>query len=173
MNTRANFDDAEHAHADALERSLSTVLRLLSDRATTGDVAQRCGYDLPPASWALLEHLDARGALRVSDIAACHGVDVSSITPRLKRLEQAGLVRRERLSTDARAFLISTTREGVHALESVHAARREILHQAITGIDKALVIGATDVLGRIASHLSPEPPAPRQLSPQPLTEVTP
>ena len=143
--------------ADALERSLSSVLRLLSDRATTDDVAQRCGYDLPPASWALLEHLDARGSLRVSDIAACHGVDVSSITPRLKRLEQAGLVSRERLPTDARTFMISTTRDGAHALESVHAVRREILHDAVTGIDPALVAGAAEVLGRIADHLAPQP----------------
>lgn len=158
MADSATFD--EPSLTDDLERSLATVVRLLSDRAMAGDVAERCGYDLPPASWALLEYLDAHGALRVSDIAACHGVDVSSVTPRLKRLESVGLVSRERVATDARAFLISITGEGAHALESVHAARRETLHQAMDGIDPSRVASATDVLGRIANHLSPAPLTP-------------
>jgi hypothetical protein len=75
---------------------------VLTGRATLHDISRRSGHDLPPASWALLEHLDQRGALRVSDIAACHGVDVSSITPRLKALEQSGLVVRESLTSAAR-----------------------------------------------------------------------
>ncbi|WP_147522576.1 MarR family winged helix-turn-helix transcriptional regulator [Brevibacterium senegalense] len=145
---------------DDLERSLATVLRLLADRATASDVAQRCGYDLPPASWALLEYVDTYGALRVSDIAACHRVDVSSITPRLKRIENAGLVRRERVPSDARAYLISITAEGARALRSVHAARREILRHALDGIDQEQLSDAARVLHRIAEHLSPEPLRP-------------
>lgn len=144
---------------DELERSLAAVLRLLADRATVGDIAQRSGYDLPPASWSLLEHLDARGALRVSDIAACHGVDISSVTPRLKRLESAGLVCRERLPTDARAFLISITGEGIRALESVHAARRDILEQVVDDIDASQLAVAAGVLAHIAHQLSAEPTA--------------
>jgi DNA-binding MarR family transcriptional regulator len=144
---------------DHLERSLAAVLRLLADRATASDLAERCGYDLPPASWALLEHLDTHGALRVSDIAACHGVDVSSITPRLKRLEQAGLVMRRRVPSDARASLISATAKGAEALESVHAARRDILRVALAGIDAGQVAGASDVLCRIAAQLVRDPSA--------------
>lgn len=140
-----------------LERSLATVLRLLADRSTATDVAQQCGYDLPPASWALLEHVETYGGLRVSDIAACHGVDVSSITPRLKRIEKAGLVRRERVPSDARAYLISITTEGTRALRSVHAARREILRHALDGVDQPELSAAAGVLRRLADHLSPEP----------------
>lgn len=151
---------ADDAILDDLERSLATVLRLLADRATASDLAQRCGYDLPPASWALLEHVDTYGALRVSDIAACHGVDVSSITPRLKRIENAGLVRRERVPSDARAYLISITTEGARALRSVHAARREILCHALDGIDREQLSDTAGVLRRIAEHLSPAPLSP-------------
>lgn len=147
---------ADDATLDDLERSLAAVARLLADRAIASDVAERCGYNLPPASWALLEHLDTHGALRVSDIAACHGVDVSSITPRLKRLEKDGLVTRGRVSSDARAFLISVTTEGTRALEKVHATRREILCRALKGTDPAHVTGATDVLRRVAAQLGQE-----------------
>lgn len=55
---------------DGSARSLAASLPLLTARTTTGHLAQCCGYDRPPAPWALLEHLDARGSPRVSDIAA-------------------------------------------------------------------------------------------------------
>jgi DNA-binding MarR family transcriptional regulator len=144
---------------DELEGSLAAVVRLLADRATVEDIARRSGYALPPASWSLLEHLDARGALRVSDIAACHGVDISSVTPRLKRLEAAGLVTRDKVPTDARAFLISITHEGIRALESVHAARRDILEQLVDDIDTAHLAVTAGVLAQIAHRLSEEPTA--------------
>ena len=158
MADDATVDDAVF---EDLERSLATVLRLLTDRASASDVARRCGYDLPPASWALLEYVDLYGGLRVSEIAACHGVDVSSITPRLKRIENAGLVRRERVPSDARAYLISITAEGVGALRSVHAARRETLRHALGGIDREQLSDTAGVLLHIAEHLSPEPLSPR------------
>ena len=151
--------DSDQTALDHLERSLAAVLRLLTDRTTTSDLAEACGYNLPPASWALLEHLDTHGALRVSDIAACHGVDVSSVTPRLKKLEGAGLVGREREARDARAFRISITPEGARALESVHAARRAVLALALDGIGADQVTAASDVLCRIATRLSREPAA--------------
>lgn len=141
---------------DELETSLAALLRVLSDRGTVEDVARRSGYDLPPASWSLLEHLDARGALRVSDIAACHGVDISSVTPRLKRLETAGLVGRQREPGDGRAFLITITAEGVSALQSVHIARRDLLEQVVDDIDTRRLADAAEVLSHMARRLSLE-----------------
>ena len=145
---------SDEAILDELERSLAAVVQLLADRAMASGLAQRCGFELPPASWALLGHLDDQGPLRVSDIAACHGVDVSSITPRLKRLEQAGLVTRERPPSDARSFLIKISAEGSRALESVHAARREVLNEALAGSDPVLVAAAGTVLRCVANHLA-------------------
>lgn len=144
---------------DELERSLAAVLRQLTERATVSDLAERCGHDLPPASWALLEHLDALGPLRVSDIAACHGVDISSVTPRLKRLDSAGLVTRGRAPTDARVSLISITAQGAEALESLHAARREVFQQSLEGVDTSQVRCAAEVLTHIAlaTRSTPEP----------------
>lgn len=144
-------DDAALIH---FERSLAKVLRLLVDRSTTGDIARRSGHDLPAASWALLEYLNAQGPTRVSDIAARHGVDVSSVTPRLQRLEQAGLVSREHLPTDARVWLISITQRGIDALERIHAARRELITQELANVGEAEIELASDVLDRVAACLS-------------------
>lgn len=136
------------------ERSLAAVMRLLTDRDTLGDIATRSGHDLPPASWSLLEHLDGYGPLRVSDIAACHGVDISSITPRLKSLERADLVARHTLPADARVSLIVITSAGQTALEAVHAARRDIIAQALDAAETPRIDDAAHVLRLIADHMS-------------------
>jgi DNA-binding MarR family transcriptional regulator len=144
-------------HAETLagfERSLAAVMRLLTDRATLHDISRRSGHELPPTSWALLEHLDRRGALRVSDIAACHGIDVSSVTPRLKALEQSGLVVRESLPADARVSIMRITPFGRQALESVHAVRRDIIEQALAGTGASRIATAAGVLDTIASALT-------------------
>lgn len=144
---------------DALERSLSAVLRSLGDRVTSESLAAACGYDLPQASWALLEYLEALGPLRVSQIAACHGVDVSSVTPRLQKLERSGLIARTRDTGDARVFHISLAPSGTQALDAVHAARRDLLAGALTGADSAEVGTASAVMDRIARHLDVAVPA--------------
>lgn len=137
-----------------LERALACVLQRLSHRATMEEIARRAGHDLPPTSWALLEHLDSRGTLRVSDIAACHGVDVSSVTPRLKALESEGLVVRETLPTDARVSLIRITPHGKQALDRVHAARRKLLARALADVASSRLATAARILDRIADALA-------------------
>ncbi|EIV92376.1 MarR family winged helix-turn-helix transcriptional regulator [Frankia sp. QA3] len=138
----------------ALERALADVARILADRATVGDLARRSGFDLPAASWALLEYLDGHGPMPVSAVAACHGVDVSSVTPRIKRLERDGLISRRRDARDARVHLIHITDRGRHALDSVHAARRDLLGAAIAGLDPTRLGIAAEVLKLIADRLS-------------------
>jgi len=76
---------------------------------------------------------------------------------RLKRLETAGLVTRERVPTDARAFLISITDEGIQALESVHSTRRDILEQAVDGVEAAHLTVTAAVLSQLAQRLAVEP----------------
>ncbi|GHD15915.1 hypothetical protein GCM10007147_03840 [Nocardiopsis kunsanensis] len=44
---------------DRSERALSALTRILNERHTQLGIARRSGHDLPPASWALREHLSA------------------------------------------------------------------------------------------------------------------
>jgi DNA-binding MarR family transcriptional regulator len=139
---------------DELERSLSHVVRLLADRSLNTDIARRAGHDLPPASWALMEHLEDGGSMRVSDIAACHGVDVSSITPRIKALEAAEMITRNRLPDDARVSMISISTTGRRALHQIHSARRELLAAAAVDINGVDLATASRVLAQIIDALS-------------------
>jgi DNA-binding MarR family transcriptional regulator len=140
---------------DRFESTLAKVVRLLADRTTVGDIAARSGHLLPAASWALLEYLAEHGTMPVSAIAACHGVDVSSVTPRLKTLESAGLIARHRDPDDARVHHISITAPGQHALSCVHAARRDFLAEAAGNLESEALDATTTVLEHLVAQLSP------------------
>ena len=139
------------------ERTLWEVVTGFGHRDVAAGIARQAGHVLPPASWALLEHLDSIGPMRVSDIAACHGVDVSSVTPRLQALEGAGLVERGTAPADRRASVISIGAAGRAALGRIHAARSKILADALAGVDADDVAVAGVLLARISARLRPDP----------------
>jgi DNA-binding MarR family transcriptional regulator len=138
---------------DALERSMAALLRSLGGRSVTALVAERSGSALPAASILLLEHLDEAGTQRVSRIAECQKVGVPAITPRLKDLQSAGLIRREADPKDARASLISLTPAGRKTLARIRRARCEILAGALQNLDPDSLATAADTLARIAGAL--------------------
>lgn len=138
---------------ERLERALWDVVTGLNQRHIAIGIAQHAACDLPPASWALLGYLDRYGPMRVSDVATCQGVDVSSVTPRLQALEREGLITRETDPADRRASVISLDSAGRAALERVHAARCAILADAVTGLEESQVANASALLTRIAARL--------------------
>lgn len=91
--------------------------------------------------------------MRVSDIAARHGVDVSSITPRLQMLEAERLVQRRRDKGDRRVSVIAIGEEGREALQAVHQARLDLFSRALTTEDLDQLPRLTEVLDRITDYL--------------------
>jgi DNA-binding MarR family transcriptional regulator len=138
---------------DRLERALAGITRSLAARHALHDLASRSGHQLPPASWSLLEYLDDLGPMRVSAIAECHGVDISSVTPRLQTLQRAGLVERNVLPSDGRVSMIEITDSGRAALGAVHAARREVIAEAITQAHLDQLGAVVEPLERLADIL--------------------
>lgn len=138
---------------ETLERASAAVVRSLTGRVAETLVARRSGFSLSPASILLLEHLEAAGPRRVSQIAQCQQVVTPAITPRIKDLEAAGLIRRESDPSDGRAALISITARGRTAVRRVRAARTAILAQAVGGGDPARIAAAVEGLRWLAEAL--------------------
>jgi len=136
---------------DEIERAVATLLRTLSARPAVALVAERSGSDLPAASIVLLEHLEAVGVQRVSRIAEYQKIGVPALTPRIKDLEVAGMVRREVDPVDARASLISLTDTGRETLGRIREARCGILAEALHDMDPQDMATAADALSRIAT----------------------
>jgi DNA-binding MarR family transcriptional regulator len=134
-----------------IERAVATLLRSLGGRSAVAEVAERSGSDLPAASIALLEHLEVAGVQRVSRIAEYQKIGVPALTPRIKDLEAAGVIRRDVDPVDARASLISLTDTGRATLARIREARCGILAEALHDMDPEVMATAADALTRIAT----------------------
>lgn len=144
---------------DQLERALAATVRALTARTNWEHIARLSGYDLPVASWALLELLDGHDPVRISDLAAGLGVDTSTVTPRVQALHRARLVDRTGSASDARVALISVSPEGAAALGAVHTARRELLASVVPpGTDRTTFEAAARLLDQIATALLADAP---------------
>jgi DNA-binding MarR family transcriptional regulator len=144
-------DAARARQVHEIERAVGTLLRSLGGRAAVAQVAERSGSDLPAASIVLLEHLEASGVQRVSRIAEFQKIGVPALTPRIKDLEAAGVIRRDVDPVDGRASLISLTDSGRATLARIRDARCGILAEALVELDPEAMVTAADALTRIAA----------------------
>jgi DNA-binding MarR family transcriptional regulator len=78
-------------------------------------------------------------------------LDSGTLSPLLKRLESAGLVRRERSREDERSVLIDLTDEGARLRDRALSVPRGVL--AATGLSVDEVLGLQEVLGRLTTAL--------------------
>ncbi|MFF8965700.1 MarR family winged helix-turn-helix transcriptional regulator [Streptomyces globisporus] len=78
-------------------------------------------------------------------------LDSGTLSPLLKRLESAGLVRRERSREDERSVVIDLTGEGAGLRERALSVPRGVL--AATGLSLEEVLGLQEILGRLTGAL--------------------
>ncbi|NED82483.1 MarR family transcriptional regulator, partial [Streptomyces sp. SID11233] len=75
------------------------------------------------------------GELPVKRIGALVRLDSGTLSPLLKRLEAAGLVRRERLASDERSVVVRLTAEGAELRTSALRVPRAIAAATGLGLD--------------------------------------
>lgn len=92
-----------------------------------------------------------RGALPVKQLGAHLRLDSGTLSPLLKRLEGAGLVRRERNASDERSVRVTLTGEGTALRERALEVPRRIA--AATGTDPAEIGELRDRLDRLTGAL--------------------
>jgi DNA-binding MarR family transcriptional regulator len=139
-----------------LEIALSALVRWSESKYTRAEVARRSGSDIPPSAMRLLEHFDVAGAMRVSDIAECLRIDISTVSLQLRQLKADKLVSRHRDPADGRSGVIAITPHGRRVLERVRAARRDLLAQTFTQVTPDELGQAADVLIQIQDHMLAE-----------------
>ncbi|MFF0228047.1 MarR family winged helix-turn-helix transcriptional regulator [Streptomyces sp. NPDC004629] len=107
-----------------------------------------------------------RGDLPVKKLGELLRLDSGTLSPLVKRLEVAGLVRRERSARDERSVEVRLTEQGAALREQALRVPRRIA--AATGFDPAEISELRERLDRLTSALDtavlehpPAPPAPR------------
>lgn len=122
MNTHATTTDTTTA-----EELVHAVYRL---GAIQRQIARHALDGLGGQGFLALGTIHLRGPIRVSDVAAELGVDLSVASRQVAALVEAGYARREVDEADRRAHLMATTPEGVRVLKDSHGRMVE----AFTGV---------------------------------------
>jgi DNA-binding MarR family transcriptional regulator len=102
------------------------------------------------ASYLLLRRLDALGPQRVADLAAALGLDGSTVTRQITRLEEDGRVRRTTHPTDARATVVTATPAGIRAMADLRQHRHERVDRLLDGWSAP----EREELARVLAHLN-------------------
>ncbi|MFF4340604.1 MarR family winged helix-turn-helix transcriptional regulator [Kitasatospora sp. NPDC001540] len=136
-----------------LETALSALVRWSESKHVRAEVARLAGYDLPSSALRLLEHFAAAGPMRVSDLAECLRIDVSTASLQLRRLRADALVVRRTDPSDGRSGVIAITEEGRRALARIRAARCDLLAEAFDTTPPEQLGRAADVLGLVQEHM--------------------
>ena len=93
----------------------------------------RSAFPAGASGLGVLYLLDAQGPQRVSDLATCGHVGVSTMSRHVADLTAAGLLDRELAPDDGRTHLVRLTAAGAAALERARAAVADRLDPALAG----------------------------------------
>lgn len=134
---------------DRLVEDLLALWRLL--RVNTHPV--RRGEITPEQYW-LLKLLNKRGELSIGELAEALSLTGSSVTTACKRLEKAGLLRRERQADgqDERVVLAMLTARGREQLEAWQQERRNALTQMLAPLTPSEQEELQRLIERILEH---------------------
>jgi DNA-binding MarR family transcriptional regulator len=134
-------------HTEAIGRELVTLFRGAKElhhavRPVPGEPV------LDPPAFALLSRLGERGPMRLSALADCLLVDVSTISRQVHDIEQSGWVARDRDPHDGRAYLLRLTDDGRAVLDAGQRQRQRALRQMLAGWDDEDCRTLAEHLGR-------------------------
>ncbi len=135
-----------------VSHAISRVARL--HRIAAGRLLRQMG--LHPGQEFLMMHLWDSGAVRQSELIKAVGLDPSTVTKMLQRLEQSGHVRRRPDPCDRRASLVEATDASCGLLVEVRRAWSELELQTLDGLDDDERTELARLLGKVETALCAE-----------------
>lgn len=159
---------ARRAAADATD---DPALVALADRllAAALDLHKRFAHacvaaasSLTAQQHLLLQMLNLKGPLRISDLAEILDVQPSAVTMIVDRLADRGLVRRERDVEDRRAVLVRMTGAGKAEFCCTSAAVREYVTALLAKLDTAEIAAFTRIMEKLTCAAEERPVPERE-----------
>ncbi|MFD5621344.1 MarR family winged helix-turn-helix transcriptional regulator [Streptomyces yangpuensis] len=132
-----------------VSHAISRVARL--HRIIAGRLLRELG--LHPGQEFLMMHLWDSGAVRQSELIKAVGLDPSTVTKMLQRLEQSGHVRRRPDPADRRASLVEATEASCGLLMAVRGAWGELERQTLESLDDTERAELGRLLGKVEGSL--------------------
>jgi DNA-binding MarR family transcriptional regulator len=109
-------------------------------------------FGLSGMQFAVLKHLAEGSARTAADLCRFMQYDTGAMTRILDRLEQKGLVRRERSREDRRAVVLRVAASGRNQLPRLGAAATRVLDAHLAGFSDAEIEALKSYLGRMIDN---------------------
>lgn len=118
-----------------LDLSMGSVTRSGAIRHFYQRLAGAAGAHLERASYLVLKQLVADGPTRITDLAAEHGVEPSTMSRHTRQLQDGGLVVKRPYPGDGRVALAEATARGRKVVARVEAERYAIFTRVLAAWD--------------------------------------
>ena len=154
MSRRAAVSAAPRSAPQPREEGLS-VGHLMSRARTSllaGLDAELERFGLSGMQFAVLKHLAEGAAETAADLCRYLHYDTGAMTRILDRLEQKGLVRRERCREDRRVVFLRLTAGGRAQLPRLLAAGTRVIDAHLAGFSQAEINALKNYLGRMIDN---------------------
>lgn len=135
-----------------MEEALSTIVRLASLPRSHERLLTDAGLRIDRATFQALRQIADRPT-RVTDLAEVLGLDLSTVSRTVKRLESLGLVERHSMAADGRARLLQATAKGESVLTGLKAAKRRYLEEILAEWAPDDLATLAELLSRLADDV--------------------
>ena len=108
----SELDDVQHSAAE-IGQAFAALTRGPRVQRAFESVRARAGVDLDRPAFLVLDTLDVQGPLRVSELAETCGVDISTVSRLVARLQRSGLVSASQFKGDRRVVVLTATAAGI------------------------------------------------------------
>jgi DNA-binding MarR family transcriptional regulator len=146
------------ADVAAIEKALIILVRRSNHPRRHLEIVRRAGVDIDRSTYVVLGRISDAQRLRVSELAAELGIDISTASRQVARAESQGLVRRAVDANDARAAVLELTAEGRRILTKVRRVRRSWLESTLDTFTPRQRRDLADLLTRLATALDADSP---------------
>jgi DNA-binding MarR family transcriptional regulator len=143
-----------------VEQAITRMGRIGNGREAARIRAERSGVRISRPGIAILAAVNARGPLRVTDIARQTGLEPPLVSREIRRLVEDGYVARRADSSDGRAAIATLTREGTAAFGAYRSATDDIVTETFSGWTSAELRELASSLERVVDDFARAPGAP-------------
>jgi DNA-binding MarR family transcriptional regulator len=141
-----------------LQAALTRLLRWATRPGSIEDRAGPAAAGLTPTDLWLLDGVTRYGPVRSSDLAAWQGVDRSTITVQLRRLEERGLVVRTPDPDDGRVVQLTVSATGQELWDAVDGHGAQVVAGMTAGWRATDRARLAELFDRFTAGMDSEPP---------------
>jgi DNA-binding MarR family transcriptional regulator len=134
----------------SVQQALGVVARRAKDLALHEQLGERVGYPLEGPYYGTLSRLGTSGTVTVSELAALLNLELSTVSRRVRVLEERRLVERA-AGTDRRMSYLRLTAEGQRMFSALEKGWRLMLSEVVAEWDPADVARFADLFTRFAA----------------------